>query len=81
MANNQINDLRDHFFMALERLSDETITPEQQELEIKKAQAISALGTVVINSAKIEIDFIKATGRLDSESNIFKGIDNSPKLL
>jgi hypothetical protein len=46
---------------------------------VDKAKAISAIGSVIINSAKIEVDFIKATGRLDSASELFKSIDNDQK--
>lgn len=75
MAKNKISDLRDHLFAALERIDDDTLTPEQQKSEIEKAKAISAIGSVIINSAKIEVDFIKATGRIDSDSELFKSID------
>lgn len=79
MAKNKISDLRDHLFAALERIDDDTLTPEQISAEVNKAKAISAIGSVIINSAKIEVDFIKATGRLDSASELFKSIDNDQK--
>ena len=79
MAKNKISDLRDHLFAALERIDDDTLTPEQIEAEVNKAKAISAIGSVIINSAKIEVDFIKATGRLDSASELLKSIDNDQK--
>ena len=74
MARNKLSDLRDHMFAALERLSDETLNPEQQEIEIRKAKEIAAVGNTIINSAKVEVDFIKATGKIDSGSELFKGI-------
>jgi len=77
MAKNKISDLRDHMFAALERLSDETLKPEEQELEIRKAKEIAAIGNTIINSAKAEIDFIKATGKIDSGSELFKGISTT----
>lgn len=55
MARNKINDLRDHLFEALERLKD-------GEIDIETAKAMSEVSQTIINSAKIEIDFIKATG-------------------
>jgi len=81
MAKNKISDLRDHLFAALERIDDDSLTPEQIQAEVDKAKAISAIGSVIINSAKIEIDFIKATDRLDSASELFKSIDNEQKKL
>lgn len=78
MARNQMNDLRDHLFAALERLNDDELTPEQLSIEVEKAQAISNLSNSVINSAKAEVDFMKATGMIATTSNLFKGV-NDPK--
>jgi ribosomal protein L17 len=62
MARNKLSDVRDHIFMALERLSDETLTNDQVNVEVDKAKAISQLASTIIQSAKVEIDFINATG-------------------
>lgn len=80
MARNGMNDLRDHLFAALERLNDDELTPEQLATEVEKAQAISNLSNSVINSAKAEVDFMKATGMIATTSNLFKGV-NDPKRL
>ncbi len=80
MAKNKLSDLRDHIFSALERIDDDQLTPEQLENEIKKANAVANLSSMIIQSAKIEVDFIKVTGRLDSKTELFKSID-SPKQL
>lgn len=79
MANNKLSDLRDHIFMALERLSDEGMTAEQVASEVDKAKAISALSSVIIASAKVEIDYINTVGLVDSQSELFKSVN--PKLL
>ena len=79
MANNKLSDLRDHIFMALERLSDEGMTTEQVKQEVDKAKAISELSSAIISSAKVEIDYINAVGLVDSQSELFKSIN--PKLL
>jgi hypothetical protein len=55
MARNKITDLRDHLFEVLERLKD-------GEIDIETAQTMADVSQVIINSAKIEVDFIKATG-------------------
>ena len=75
MARNKISDLRDHLFAQLERIDDDSLTPEQIKAEVDKAKAVAQIGSVIINSAKVEIDFIKATGRIDSASEIFKSVD------
>lgn len=80
MAKNKLSDLRDHLFSALERIDDDQLTSDQLESEIKKANAVANLSSMIIQSAKIEVDFIKVTGRLDSKTELFKSID-SPKQL
>ena len=47
MANNKLSDLRDHIFMALERLSDEGLTTEQVTQEVDKAKAIAHLLSLI----------------------------------
>jgi hypothetical protein len=80
MARNKLSDVRDHIFMALERVADETLTTDQVNLEIDKAKAISMLASTLIQSAKVEIDFINATGVLESQSDLFKSVTQT-KLL
>ena len=80
MARNQMNDLRDHLFAALERLNDDELTPEQLSIEVEKAQAISNLSNSVINSAKAEVDFMKATGMIATTSNLFKGVKDPKRI-
>ena len=74
MARNKLSDLRDHMFAALERLDDEELTTEQIKNEIDKAKSIAMVGSVIINSAKIEIDYLKATGMIDTTSDLFKSV-------
>jgi hypothetical protein len=79
MANNKLSDLRDHIFMALERLADEDMTNEKVQQEVEKAKAIAQLSATIIASAKVEIDYINAVGLVDSQSELFKSVN--PKLL
>jgi hypothetical protein len=80
MARNKINDLRDHLFSALERLDNDELTMEELNKEIEKAQAVAQIGSVIIQSAKIEIDYLKATGMIESSSELFKGINEQKRL-
>lgn len=57
---NKIDDLRNHLFLALERVGD--AKPEELEREIARARAVSEVGHVIVDAAKAEIEFIKATG-------------------
>lgn len=60
---NKIEDLRNIVFAALERLDDDDTmkNPLALEKELKRAGAIADLAQVIVNSAKVEVDFIKAT--------------------
>ena len=57
MAKNKITDLRDHLFEIIELLKDD----EQTNMTIEKAKAISDVAQVIINTAKLETDYIRAT--------------------
>jgi hypothetical protein len=56
---NSINDLRNHMFAALERLNNEELTKEELDQEINRAQAISEVGKVIVDSAKTEAMYLK----------------------
>jgi len=81
MARNTINDLRDHLFAALERLDDDELSTEQLQKELDKAQAVADIGNVIINSAKIEVEFIKATGMIRTNTELFKGVQDESRRL
>ena len=54
---NKIEDLRNHLFATLEALQD-----EDKPMDLARAKAVAEVGQTIINSAKVEVDFIKATG-------------------
>jgi hypothetical protein len=68
-----ISDLRTHLFDALKGLKDKSMS-------IETAKAISDISQVIVNSAKVEVDFAKATGTksgssfLDQPSQLPTGI-------
>lgn len=51
---NKIEDLRNHLFETIELIKD-------GEIDIDKAKTIAELAQVVVNSAKIEVDYLKIT--------------------
>jgi len=57
---NKIEDLRNHMFAALEKLSDAE-GAEEIKNELDRSKAIAELGKVIVESAKAEVDFVKAT--------------------
>ena len=53
MPKNKIQDLRNHLFETLEMLKD-------GDIEIEKAYAIADVSRAIIDTAKVEIQYIKA---------------------
>lgn len=62
-----INQLRTAISDQLARLNSPNMTPEKLELEIKKSKAIAELGAVMVDTAKVEVDFIRVTKGTESE--------------
>lgn len=56
---NRMVDLRNHLFATLEALQD-----EDKPMELDRAKAIAEVGQVLVNSAKAEVDFMRAAGRI-----------------
>lgn len=61
MSNNNIETLREHLFATLAALSD-----KDKPMEIERAKAISEVAQTIINSAKVEVEYAKATGAAGS---------------
>ena len=57
MPNNTIDDLRTHLFETLAALKD-----EETPMDLDRARAIASVGKVIVESAKVEVDFLKVTG-------------------
>lgn len=53
-----ITDLRAHLFATLEALQD-----KEAPMELDRAKVIAEVCQTVINSAKVEVDYLKATGQ------------------
>ena len=58
---NKIEDLRNHLFAALEGLAD-----EEKPLDLDRAKTIAAVAQTIINSAKVEVEFMEVTGQTGS---------------
>lgn len=54
---NKMTDLRNHLFAALEGLSD-----PDKPMDIERAKAIADVAQTIINSAKVEVDYLKTVG-------------------
>ena len=53
-----IDDLRRHLFAALDGLAN-----KETPMELERARAISDIAQTLINSAKVEVEYIRVTGR------------------
>lgn len=69
MAKNKMSDLRDHLFETLEALKD-----EEKPMDLDRAKAIAGVAQTIINSAKAEIDMVKAIGA-SQPSDFFEPAD------
>lgn len=56
---NKFSDLNDHLFAALERLSDETLTLEQIDLEHKRGATIVAVADQIVKNASLQLQAAK----------------------
>lgn len=74
MAKNKLEDLRDHLFAQLERLGDEDLTTEQLEKEVQRAKSISQVSAAIIDTAKIEVEFLETVGSFKTQSQFFKDV-------
>jgi len=54
---NKLEDLRNHLFAAMEGLLD-----EEKPLEIERAKAVAHVGSVLIESAKVEVKALEVLG-------------------
>ncbi len=70
MARNKMTDVRDNMIEAMERLNSGDMDPAT-------GKAIAALGGQLVNSAKVELDFIKVTGKIEGSG--FVNIEPAPK--
>lgn len=70
---NKISDLRNHLFAQLEKLTD--CSKGELDTEIDRAASMVEIAKTLIESARVEVDFIKIT---NSESGDF--FDNKKKI-
>ena len=56
---NKLPDLNNHLFAQLERLSDEDLTPEQIEQEVKRTDAIVAVSDQIVANANLQLKAVK----------------------
>jgi len=61
VSNNSISTLRDHLFDTLKQLRD-----KETPMDIDRAKAVCAVSEQIIDSARVENEFVKLTGAAGS---------------
>ena len=72
---NKLTDLRDHLFAQLEAVRE--ATDENLAKEVSRATSVSDISRVLIESAKVEIDYYRHIGGENSASSF---IESKPPL-
>ena len=72
---NKMSDLRNHLFVQMERLNDETLTGKRLLIEIKRAQALTYLAREIIASSNLVLK-----GRIAVDDSISGSIILPPTL-
>jgi len=62
MPKNKMVDLRNLLFETVERLLE-----NDSSLEVDRAKAIAEVGKVIVDTARVEIDFMRETGAVGSD--------------
>lgn len=73
MARNKIDDLRNHLFETLEALKD-----EDKPMDLDRARAVAEVAKVIVESAKVEVNFLKVTGAIRSTNFLPMDGDEQP---
>ena len=75
-----MSDLRDHLFETLESLKD-----EEKPMDLERACAIRGIATAIIESAKVEVSFMRASDERVSGGSFFEVLElrdpASPRLV
>ena len=72
MKNNDLTALRNHMFEVIERLklSNDPDADEKEKMDVDTAKAITNAASVIVHSAKIEIDFLRIVARGENPDEV-----------
>lgn len=64
-------DLQDHLFAALERLGDESLSPDELKAEIDRSRTVAAIARVAVDNCRTVLEAAKfKDGRADPENRM-----------
>lgn len=75
---NTLDDLNDHLFAALERLSDEDLQGDKLIAELKRCEGIVKIGSVIVDNADLKLRAFEMAG---SNKNLIPKIMRDPERL
>lgn len=64
---NTIGDLNNYLFEALERITDDSLTPEELETELKRARAITGVAETIVHAGELAFKAIKHADEWDKQ--------------
>jgi len=73
---NKMQDLRNHLFATLEALQD-----KDAPMALDRAKAVADVAQTLINSAKVEVDFIRATDAISGSEFFGEAEPQPPRLV
>jgi hypothetical protein len=83
MKNNDLTALRDHMFEVIERLKlkNDPDADEKEKIDVETAKAITNAATVIVHSAKVEVDFLKLISQGDNPDGVKNAASKTQFLL
>ena len=72
--NNDLGALRNHLFEVIERLkiSNDPDADEKEKISVETAKAVTQAASIIVNSAKIEVEFLKIVATGDNPAELKK---------
>lgn len=64
---NTLVDLNNYLFEALERITDDTLTPEELEVELKRSENITKVAEVVVHNGELMFKALKHADEWDKQ--------------
>ena len=73
---NTLGDLNNYLFEALERLTDDTLSPQELDTEIARSEAITSVATAIVHNGELALRAIKHADEWDKSVPAMLGAGN-----
>lgn len=74
---NTLGDLNNYLFEALERITDDSLAPEELETELKRSEAITNVAEAIIHNGELAFKAIKHADEWDKSVPKMLGAGNA----